>query len=112
MRGFILSFLIIAISSLQLIAQDNGNIEERFIYGIENVGTLEQINSLERNMLALDFIGELKFDIKLDKGTARMEFTVVQPDPTAEGRKNIDMAEIKRLIIEGGMTPIECTKVN
>lgn len=112
MRGLILSLLVLCAISFQSIAQDQSNNTERFVYGIENITSLEQISALERNVLALNFVGELKFDIKLDQGTARMQFTVVQVEPLSEGRDNIDLAEIKKLIIEAGMTPIECTKVN
>jgi hypothetical protein len=112
MRGFIIGLLVLCAISFQSKAQDQSNNIERFVYGIENITSLEQINTLERNVLALSFISELKFDIKMDQGKARMQFSVVQAEPISEGRDNIDLAEIKRLIIEAGMTPIECTKVN
>ena len=73
MRGFILSLIILAGSVLQVHAQDISVSEEKFVYGIENVSTLDQIYALEKNMHAIEFIGELKFDIKLDVGTARAD---------------------------------------
>ena len=112
MRGLLISLFVLSAFVFRGYAQDQINSSEKFVYGIENVSSLEQVNSLERSVLALDFVSQLKFDIKLDKGTARMEFTVVHNESDSEGRDNIDLAVIKRLIIEGGMTPIECVKVN
>ncbi len=112
MRFYITSLLVLFAFVSNVLAQDQYDTQERFVYGIENVSSLEQINTLERYVLALDFIGQVKIEYKTDKGIARMEFTVVQVFSEYEGRKNIDLAEIKKLIIAGGMTPVECVKVN
>lgn len=106
----ILGGLLLLFAFLSVHSQNNERkdlIESRYTYSFSGATDQQQLDKLEQQMYQLKGITEVKINYKWDSGLGQMFFKRVSNQPTGEMAEEFNPADIKRLISEIGLVPVE-----
>ena len=107
---FILSFLFL---SNFLFAQQrntsgiNNEIIKTHYYTFEGYATQEKLDELQRSLVALDFVTEVKVKYKPEKSAGQVIMITKEQPVVSENQKEFSPPIIKRTIISLGLMPME-----
>ncbi len=103
--GLLLLFAFLSVHSQS--TEGKESIESRYTYSFSGATDQQQLNKLELQMYQLKGIIEVKINYKWDSGMGQMFFKRVSTKRTGEMADDFNPADIKRLISEIGLVPIE-----